>query len=571
MSLARAVICIAAFGSLAPAQVTLSITPATLSYTWQIGASLPAAQALTIKRSGSGAALDYTITIPGNESWLIVSPLTGKTGTNASVLVNPTSLPAGSYTAVLQISAIGVPTPVTVPIALLVKNPPPVMSAAPGSLIFTFTTDSAAPGAQTLAIATGGEPVSFTAAASGGSWLSIDRTTGIAMPGNPVAIAVSVNVGGLTPATYAGKITLTSANAANKSLVVNVTLTVNPGTGVISSIWPNAVPAGSDDVTITIRGQHLFKASVVKAAATQLTTTFISTNVLLAVVPKALLVTQGSQAITVTNAPQPVSNTVNLTVTAPGPLIQTVTNAASFVTASPPELSPGEIISIFGSGMGPAQVVTATPVGSAYPTTLGAPATVVEFELTPGVWTPAPILFAQSNQVNAIVPFAMTPAAGLRLRVSYNSLVSTPFTYNGFAANPGLFTIDASGTGQAAALNYNSQTATYSLNSEANQALRGSIVVLYMTGGGALNPAPAQEGTVVPTSGTPPGVAGQVAVTIGGDGASLLSATAVPGAVAGLVQLNVTVPATGQTGKKVPVIVSVAGRSSVSLTTIAVK
>ena len=136
----------------------------------------------------------------------------------------------------------------------------------------------------------------------------------------------------------------------------------------------------------------------------------------------------------------------------------------------------------------------------------------------------------------------MAPAAGVKLRVTYNNLASQPFSFDAVESHPGLFTTDSSGRGQAAALNYNETTRAYSLNAAGNPAPKGSIVVFYATGGGALDPAPQAEGEIVPSSAPAPRLAGQVSVTIGGDGATVQSATAVPGSLAGLVQLNVTVP-----------------------------
>jgi uncharacterized protein (TIGR03437 family) len=504
---------------------------------------------------------------------LIISQLTGKTGTSVGVRVNPTSLLAGSYMATVQVDATGVSAPVTFTATLLVKNPPPAMTAAPATLTFSYETGQAAPAAQTVAVSTSGEPVSFTVAASGGAWLAVDRTSGIAMAGSPVTLTATVAVDGLIPGSYTGRITLTSSNASNKAATVSVTLAVTAGTAVIGSIWPNAAPLGSNDATITIRGQNFFKTSVVNAGSTALTATLVSTTVLLAVIPKTLLASgEGALAVTVTNAPKPASNAATFTVTAPGPQIQAVVNAASFATGStPPTLAPGEIISIFGSGLGSATLLQAIPTGGAYPATLGTPATVVEVEVTTGAWAALPIIFAQANQINAVTRFAMTPAAGRRLRVTYNSLTSSVFVFDAVAADPGVFTINSSGRGQAAVLNYNATTGAYSLNSDSNAAAKDSIVVIYLTGGGATTPLPSPEGQVIPLSGTLPSLAGTVSVTIGGEGATVQSATLAPGSIAGLVQLNVTVPSAAKAGKDLPLVVVIAGRASPATATVAVK
>jgi len=160
------------------------------------------------------------------------------------------------------------------------------------------------------------------------------------------------------------------------------------------------------------------------------------------------------------------------------------------------------------------------------------------------------------------------------MRVTYNGLTSQPYAINVVVAEPGLFTTDSSGRGQAAALNYNASTGLYSLNSSASPAAKDSIVVLYITGAGGLNPPVAGEGQViaVPAPGaSPPGLFSPVSVSMGGEGATVRSATAVPGSIAGLVQLNVVVPSTLAANKAVPVVVTISGRPSPAVATISVK
>ncbi|MCZ2148440.1 MAG: hypothetical protein LC126_11765 [Bryobacterales bacterium] len=551
---------------------TLSLTPSTLGFTYQIGAAtLPAAQTIQVKRGGSGAALDFTASLSPSAPWLIVTPTAGKTGTSISLRVNPTSLNAGTYSTTLQVDATGAAGPVTASIALIVKNPPPTMTAAPASLAFGWQTDSASPPAtQTVSVSTNGEPLSFTAAVAGATWLSITPSVGVVLSGSPVTLTLSADTTGLVPATYTSRITLTSLTASNKTVTIPVTLTVDPGTAVISSIWPSSAPIGSNDTTITIRGSHLFKASTVKAGAADLTATWISAGAMLAVVPKAMLTTQGSLSITVLNSPRPASNAVVFTVTPPGPSIQGIVNAASFAGLSPkPQLAPGEIISIFGSALGPSSALVAVPTGNAFPTSLGTPPTIVEFEVS-SLWVPAPIIFAQANQVNCQVPFSIPTGTDLKMRVTYNALISADFLYDGIAADPGIFTVDSSGRGQAAALNYDPGAAAYSLNSASNPASKGGVLVLFITGGGAITPVPNPDGQLTPL--TPlPTLTAVPSITIGGDAATIISATAVPGALGGLAQLNVSVPSSLKAGKDLPVVVVIGGHASPVTATIAVK
>ena len=560
----------------AQTQPSLSATPSALTFTYQTGGALPAAQKVVIKRSGSGNALDFTVTVPASAPWLIVTPLTAKTGTSISVQINPTSLTAGSYSDSISIDAAGSSGPVAVAVAMLIKNPPPAMAVSTSAITFDYKTDqTTALADQTISVSTSGEPVSFTVSASSGAWMSVSPSSGIAVSGSPVNLTVKVNTAGLLPGSYTGKVTVTSPNASNKSLTANVTLTVTAGTAVLDSIWPVSAPVGSADSTITVSGKHFFKTSSVQAGTASLTATWISTEVLLAVIPQSLLASQTTHNITVTNSPNPASNIKVFTVTKPGPIVQGIANAASFAayTGTPP-IAPGEIISIFGSGLGPSSLLAAAPSGGAYPATLGSPATTVEFELNTGQWTAAPLIFAQANQVNCVVPFAAQSGKSVKMRVTYNALVSDLFSVQTVDAEPGIFTIDSSGRGQGAILNYNETSGAYSLNSSSNPAAKGTTIVVYATGGGVTTPLPSPEGQVIPIpaqGASPPALAGAVSVSIAGEGASVLSATAVAGSIAGLVQLNVLVPSTLKAGKALAVVITIGGRSSPATAMVSVK
>jgi uncharacterized protein (TIGR03437 family) len=566
-----------AAGASAQTLPSLSAKPSSLSFSYTIGAStLPSAQTVTVKSSVTSTVLNCTITISPAAPWLIVAPASGSTTLTLRVRVNPTSLAAGTHTTSIVITSAGAGnSPISVPVTLAVKNPPPVMSASAESLTFNYATDDASPPlAQTLTVSTNSEPVSFTATASGGTWLSVTPSSGISLLGSPVNLSVSVDPDSLLPNTYTGKITLTSSTASNKTITVSVSLVIAPGTAVLTSVWPPDVAVGSPDTNITVFGSHLFPDSVVHVGATAITPTWVSTGALLVVVPAELMATQGTLAVTVTNAPNPASNTINWPVTAPGPRIWSVVNAASFVEASPnPVIAPGEIIAIFGSGLGPSEALLAAPSGGAYPTSLGTPpaTTTVEVEVSSGSWVAAPLIMAQSGQVNAVVPFNMTPASGMNVRATYNGVTSSSFAVDGVSAEPGIFTFDASGRGQAAVLNYNSVTGALTLNSSSNAAPRGSVIVIYATGGGQTNPLPSPEGQVIPTGGTTPTITGTASVTIGTDTISPDYAGAVPTSIAGLLQINATIPTTATTGKAVPLLVTIDGRTSSTGVTIAVK
>ena len=193
---------------------------------------------------------------------------------------------------------------------------------------------------------------------------------------------------------------------------------------------------------------------------------------------------------------------------------RSVVNAASFLDGS---VAPGEIVTIFGSNLGPA-------------------GTRVLFD---GI--PATLLYAGNNQVSAIVPDGLANQPKTLVAVEHNGIPSGTLTIPVAASAPGLFTATAGGTGQAAAQNQD-----LSINSASNPAAPGSIVVLYGTGAGS---------PVLPVS-----------VTVDGQAADVLYAGGT-----GVIQVNIQLPAGIHSGAAVPVVLRVGGAVSQPGVTLAVQ
>lgn len=228
-------------------------------------------------------------------------------------------------------------------------------------------------------------------------------------------------------------------------------------------------------------------------------------------------------------------------------LIGAVVDAAS-QRAIP--LSPGKIVVIYGTGMGPAQLVTNQPQGGAYSTQ--AAGTAVSFNGIPG-----PVLYTSATQVAAIVPYGITGDTA-QVTVSYQGATSAAFTVPVAPAAPSLFSTNGTGAGQAAAVN-----ADNSLNSAAHPVPAGSYLSLYATGEGQTTPA-GQDGKVAATSLPLPAPQLPVTVTVDGQPATVLYAGAAPGEVAGLMQVVVQIPSNVTPGGYVPVVLQVGQAATVA-------
>jgi uncharacterized protein (TIGR03437 family) len=231
--------------------------------------------------------------------------------------------------------------------------------------------------------------------------------------------------------------------------------------------------------------------------------------------------------------------------------IAAVTNAGSNL-AGP--VSGGEIVVLWGTGMGPAGLVQYTPGSNGQvPTTLAG--TTVYF----GNYA-APLLYTSANQVSAIVPYEVS-GSQVQVFVKYNGDLSATFPVSLATAAPGLF---ADASGQAAAINI--QNGAYAYNNAAHPLNAGDYVELFLTGTGQTNP-PSVDGQLTPDAKEL--VAANVTVTIGGRTFTPVYAGGAPGIVAGLTQVDVQIPS-GLTAGAVPVSVQVGGVSTQPGVTIAV-
>jgi len=245
------------------------------------------------------------------------------------------------------------------------------------------------------------------------------------------------------------------------------------------------------------------------------------------------------------------------------PLSFSVLNAASFLgnpqfDSTGFVVTPGEIVTIFGSNLGPASLATAQlDANGNIATTLAG--TRVLFD---GV--ASPMIYTSANQVSAVVPFAVTGKTSTVVRTEYNRVQSAGLSISAADGAPALFTANASGTGQIAALNQDGITP----NSPSNPAEPNSVVVLYATGGGPWTES-IPDGQI--TGSHLVGPRAPVFARVGKLPAQILYAGTAPGLVNGALQINILLPKELIGGSAVPIQISVGSYTSPPGTTLAVK
>ncbi len=203
--------------------------------------------------------------------------------------------------------------------------------------------------------------------------------------------------------------------------------------------------------------------------------------------------------------------------------VTAVVNAASFL---PGAVSPGSIVSLFGSGLAPAGVAagaTSTPL----------PVSLADVEVKVN-GEPTGLSYVSADQINAVLP-SDVPAGEAEVVVTVSGLALAPFGVKVAAAAPGIFSTP---TGDAAALNDDED---YAVVTASTPAKSGATVSLFLTGFDA-------EDAAAP-----------VTATVGGLPASIQYAGPAPG-YAGLAQVNLVLP-TLPAGRY-PVVVYVGGEAS---------
>lgn len=154
-----------------------------------------------------------------------------------------------------------------------------------------------------------------------------------------------------------------------------------------------------------------------------------------------------------------------------------VVNAASF--SAEDSLSPGSVVSLFGSNFAPRLTVAGTPV---LPTALEGVRVMVN-------GAPAPLFFVSPAQINLQIPYEISGATA-EIRVAAEHGDSGPVTVRLATHSPAIYSLNQKGNGQGAVFFANTSTlaAETGLTSDSRPARPGDVVTMYLNGLGAVSP-----------------------------------------------------------------------------------
>jgi uncharacterized protein (TIGR03437 family) len=545
---------------------SLTLSPSSMTFSAVQSGTVPASQTLYVSASTTTSYTATAATTTTTGSWLSISPsgsLNTASNPSIAVSVNQSGLTAASspYYGTITLMSNGIQQ--TVQVTLVVSTTSTGgsgnVTASPTSLSFIYTVGGTQPPAQNLQVtsASGSAPVSFTIS-SNASWLSAGVINGTSL-NTPVTFNVSTvdtNLSSLAASSIPYSTTITITPTGGTVVTVPVTLTVQAAPTVTAT--PTTLSftyqvGGTNPPTQTVSvsggGQSLGFAATVTSGSSWLsvsptsgTTPTTGTAALtVTAAPGTLGAGSYNGAITVSGTGAATGSTsinVTLTVTAPLPTIASVVNAASFVGG---KVSPGEIVTIFGTNMGPATAAYA----AIDPSTGKLSATIGGVQvLFNGI--AAPMIYASATQVSTIVPYEMAQFASPTVWVKYAGQTSNALQLTSTTTAPGIFTLNSQGSGPAVVVNQNG-----TLNGQGNPAAKGSIIYLYVTGEGQTSP-PGVTGSITAATLPPPQVTPApllaVGVLINGLPALPVYAGEAPTFVAGLMQLNVQIPPNVQSG-----------------------
>lgn len=530
----------------------------------------------TIQINSTSGSLSYGVATSVSNSttnWLSVNANTGTAPSSITVNANASQLLDGTYFGVVTVTPLNSAGPaILVPVTLTV-NRTTALQATPATVNFIQLRGGAAPPPQVLQV-TSQLPVPFAFSVqnqTGGNWLTVTQSAVVS--NSTLQVGLNSNAAALAPGNYSATITIFEVSPTgppSSSLLVTVNLSVvaqnvlmaTPTTiNLNGRLGQGNPPLQTVQVTSSVAGVPLSFNALSDVP-------WLSTNPLAATTPASLAVSVNTAALPaginlhvgrITLVPLVGGQTVTITVSfvvdpAPTPAITAFTNAATF---QPGPLAPGMIFTIVGTNLGPAQGVEATVTNGRFPTTLSGVRVLFD-----GI--PAPVLFASSTQVNAIVPYSLLGRAFAQMSVDYNNQNSAALAPRLADTAPGIFTTDGR---QAAALNQDG-----TVNSAANPAAAGNIVVLFVTGEGQTSPGGVDGEVVAATNLKRPLAA--VRVRINGaevPASEILYAGSAPTLVAGLMQINLRIPAGTPANAATPVEVIVGAAASPAGTTIAVR
>jgi uncharacterized protein (TIGR03437 family) len=525
--------------------------------------SLPTQSFAVLSGSGTINFSLTTSTVSGG-SWLSATPSTGTSqigtpGTVIQVQVNPSGLAIGTYYGTISLSSPDAPNSgqtVTVVLNIL-ANVAPFLTRT--GAVFVASPGGANPATQSIAAFNGkATAVSFTSAiqGTGASLFKVSPTTGSIPPGQAISLVIQATSTGVSTGAYTAQLTISFSDGTTQT--VALLLVVAPAGSVSTFLGREAgaacVPTKllpvftlvGNNFTVPAAWPTSVEVTIVDDCGNPMNTGEVVLSFSNGDSPLRLD-SSLSGVWSVTWPPANPRNSVVLTLTASEPEAKISGSAqiSGVVNANPavPQVSAGGVVetAAYGAPVAPGDLVA---IFGASLSSTAMSATMVPLPiqllntqiLIDGQYIP--LFYTSSGQVNAVIPYGLQTNTQHQLVAQTGGSLSVPQSVLIGVARPGVFTIDASGSGQGH---------IYKIDAKGNQiradqnspAKAGDTLVIYCSGLGAVNP-PLTAGTATPLTFLTSTV-DKLTATIGGQPAVVNFAGLTPGST-GLYQVNAVVP-----------------------------
>jgi uncharacterized protein (TIGR03437 family) len=387
-----------------------------------------------------------------------------------------------------------------------------------------------------------------------------DLTTAINdAAGRQTPVILSGNIGGqtLTPGLFkstsslaisSGTLTLDAQGAANAVFIFQIasTLTMTSGEQVVlaggataANIFWQVGTSATIGTTAVIHGNILAAVSISLLTGSTLDGRALA---------QSGAVTMDTGGLNNISLPASTS-TSNAPVIAPAGTVGNSTGTVNEASFAAPVVA-GSVAAVFGSNLSIGQSSSMVP--TPLPESLAQSSFVIG-----GV--AAPLYFASPGQVNLQIPWELAGQIQAAITATVAGVASNIQAVKLATFAPGVYSINMSGAGQGAIL----IAPTAQLAAAGTPVLRGGYVAIFCTGLGPVSNRPA---TGSPALSVPLSYSLTLpTVTIGGVGATVTYSGLAPTLV-GLYQVNALVPAGVLPGNAVPVIVSIGGATSNTVT-----
>ncbi len=455
----------------------LTASPGSLTFRFTRGGAPPPDQTIQITSSTPGVPFTASATV----AWIRVTQSGAASPATVTVSVDPAGRPDGASNGAVNIATAD-GAPLGIAVTLQIATSP--LTANPESVTVTHRIGDPPPAPRSITVTADQPGAAFTVTAPQSTWLEVSPLNGT----SPGQITFRFNVENLAAGLLSTTVTLNRQGGGSVQVPVTCNV-VAAGAALSASVArlefagePRGTAPPAQTFTLDGLGRNVAFTAVAESEGSWLSVTPASgttPSVETVRVSLANLLAGGHVGRLIFNVAGASPTIVEVRAKV-GVIPEVADNAVVKALGSTPgPFAAGSLVTLFGRFPGLAMAVNSA---STLPTALAG------FTATAGGVATRPF-FTSDAQVNLQLPFGL-PLGRTTLIPAVNGVRGFPVNIEIVAAAPGLLTYP---DGRRAI----AQNQDYTLNARENPAPEGTVIVVYLTGQGDLNP-PVATGAAAP-------------------------------------------------------------------------